>query len=252
MTENKEPELQRPTDDEIREKQKWGYDLYPERKGGFKASLSQMMFGEGRLAQEKTHCEINVYNCFLRSKLVKLMVGALKSSGCDVDLRRHFACEWCGPEVNGGYDPLTNQVVICQNRTRSEKMVQGVLTHEMIHMFDYCRHKLDFRNLEHLACTEIRAANLTHCGFISAMIQGDASPFNIRAQHQECVKSKAMWSVMVARNVGMDEAKKVVDKVFPHCYNDLEPIGRRCKTRSADMSYAYSDGYFYGYVDIDS
>lgn len=63
-------------------------------------------------------------------------------------------------------------------------MVQGVLAHEMIHMFDYCRHKMDFKNKEHLACTEIRAANLTHCGFISAMVQGDAHPFKIKAQHQ--------------------------------------------------------------------
>lgn len=63
-------------------------------------------------------------------------------------------------------------------------MIQGVLIHEMIHMFDYCRHKLDFTNLEHVACTEIRAANLTHCSFASAWIQGDASPFNFKKRHE--------------------------------------------------------------------
>jgi len=50
-------------------------------------------------------------------------------------------------------------------------MVQGVLTHEMIHMFDACRHEMDFKDMHHLACTEIRAANLTHCSFMSAMAQ---------------------------------------------------------------------------------
>jgi hypothetical protein len=63
-------------------------------------------------------------------------------------------------------------------------MVQGVLTHEMIHMFDYCRNDLDFKNIDHLACTEIRAANLTHCSFMSAWVQGDASPFKIKEAHQ--------------------------------------------------------------------
>lgn len=76
------------------------------------------------------------------------------------------------------------QIVVCHNQTKNQKMVQGVLAHEMIHMFDFCRKKLDFKNLDHLACTEIRAANLTHCGFISAIVQGDASPFNIKGRHQ--------------------------------------------------------------------
>lgn len=63
-------------------------------------------------------------------------------------------------------------------------MVQGVLVHEMIHMFDYCRNELDFKNMEHLACSEIRAANLTHCSFTSAWSQGDASWTKIKKAHQ--------------------------------------------------------------------
>lgn len=50
-------------------------------------------------------------------------------------------------------------------------MVQGILVHEMIHMFDACKHQLDLKNIHHLACTEIRAANLTHCSFVSAWAQ---------------------------------------------------------------------------------
>lgn len=76
------------------------------------------------------------------------------------------------------------QIVVCQNVSTRKGMVQGVLTHEMIHMFDYCRNELDFRNMEHLACTEIRAANLTHCSFTSAWSQGDASLSKIKEAHQ--------------------------------------------------------------------
>lgn len=101
-----------------------------------------------------------------------------------VDIRRHISCEVCDVSVSGGYDPEMNQVIVCQNIARSKGMVQGVLTHEMIHMFDYCNNDLDFKNVEHLACTEIRAANLTHCSFLSAWAQGDASPFKIRKAHE--------------------------------------------------------------------
>lgn len=101
-----------------------------------------------------------------------------------IDIRRHISCEICHESVTGGYDPETNQVVVCQNTSRSKKMVQGVLAHEFIHMFDYCNNNLDFKNVEHLACTEIRAANLAHCSFVSAWTQGDASPFDIKKKHQ--------------------------------------------------------------------
>nr|CAG4642008.1 EOG090X0CKN [Eurycercus lamellatus] len=228
----------------------WGYDLYPERKGQTpKPSWWQMaFFGNGRIAMDRTHCERNVYNCFQNSPLVRLMYQALKGSGCEIDLRRHIACEVCDVKVSGGYDPVLNQIVVCQNVARSQGMVQGVLTHEMIHMFDACRHKLDFKNIDHVACTEVRAANLTHCSFLSAMGQGDASFFRIKQQHAECVKNKAKWSVMAVRaNMTEAEAKAAVDRVFDKCYNDLEPIGRRVRRNSTDMFRAYSERTNYGY-----
>ncbi|KAI8420676.1 hypothetical protein MSG28_007909 [Choristoneura fumiferana] len=114
------------------------------------------------------------------------MMKALKSSGCTIDIRRHFSCEVCDYSVSGGYDPELNQIVVCQNVSTRKGMVQGVLVHEMIHMFDYCRNELDFKNMEHLACSEIRAANLTHCSFTSAcrnttMLAGETPEHSSRA-----------------------------------------------------------------------
>ncbi|XP_065160443.1 mitochondrial inner membrane protease ATP23 homolog [Atheta coriaria] len=226
----------------------WGYDLYPERRQQKDPSLmSNLMKGKGRENIDKIRCERTVYKCIKTSPLVKLMMGALKSSGCAVDIRRHIACEECSALVSGGYDPVLNQVVVCQNIATNEGMVQGVLTHEMIHMFDYCRNKLDFKNIDHLACTEIRAANLTHCSFMSAWFQGDVSLFNIRQAHQVCVKNKALQSVLAVRNCSKLEAIDAVERVFPKCYNDMEPIGRRLKRNSDDMYRAYAEGYLYGY-----
>lgn len=114
-------------------------------------------------------------------------------------------------------------------------------------MFDYCRNNLDFKNIDHLACTEIRAANLAHCSFLSAVSSGDASFFNIKEAHQNCVKNKALSSVLAVRNVSQIEAMRAIERVFPKCYPDLEPIGRRLRRNSADIERAYAEGYYYGF-----
>ncbi|XP_045445422.1 mitochondrial inner membrane protease ATP23 homolog [Melitaea cinxia] len=229
-------------------KEAWGYDLYPERRGTFKPKITNVLIGkEGKEGIEKIKCEKNVYKCIKESPIVKVMLAALRSSGCPVDIRRHISCEVCDYSVSGGYDPQLNQIVVCQNVSTRKGMVQGVLTHEMIHMFDYCRNELDFRNMEHLACTEIRAANLTHCSFTSAWSQGDASFLKIKEAHQDCVKTKALYSVLAVRQIGKAEAVDIIEKVFPKCYNDLEPIGRRIRRNSEDMTRAYREASYYGY-----
>lgn len=159
---------------------------YPERRGGtYQPHWFSSIWGfSGREYEQKLKCERNVMDCVRNSPMVKLMMGALKSSGCPIDLRRHITCEVCDVSVSGGYDPEFNQIVVCQNMATNKGMIQGILTHEMIHMFDYCNNDLDFKNIDHLACTEIRAANLTHCSFLSAFFQGDASIIKIQKAHQ--------------------------------------------------------------------
>ncbi|GLH14199.1 Mitochondrial inner membrane protease ATP23 [Gryllus bimaculatus] len=187
----------------------YGYDLYPERKGEqYKPGWKKVLLGQ---------------------------------AGYHIDKVKP-SCE-----VNDGSTKKLWMVVICQNMVHSEGTVQGILTHEMIHMFDYCNNKLDFKNVDHLACTEIRAANLTHCSFLSAWAQGDASPFDVKKRHQECVKTKAVASVMAVRNISAKEACNAVERVFNRCYNDLEPIGRRIRRNSYDMQKAYMEAPLYGY-----
>lgn len=65
------------------EKKKWGYDLYPERKGApYKPKWTNILLGyEGTENIDKIKCERNVVACIKDSPMVKLMMGALKSSG---------------------------------------------------------------------------------------------------------------------------------------------------------------------------
>ena len=81
-----------------------GYDLYPERRGEKKKlSWGKVMLGmEGTESIDKFKCENNVVKCVMNSPLIKLMMGALKSSGCEIDIRRHISCEICDHSVSGG------------------------------------------------------------------------------------------------------------------------------------------------------
>ena len=78
---------------------------------------------------------------------------------------RHIVSEDCAEAVTGGYDTVNNQIIVCQNRVYTQEMTQGVIAHELIHMFDYCRAKLDFNNLEHIACSEV-----CFCQFYSLLV----------------------------------------------------------------------------------
>lgn len=54
---------------------------------------------------------------------------------------------------------------------------------------------------------------------------------------------------MAVQPMTEEEARAVVDSVFPQCYADLEPIGRRIKAgKLSDVDRAYSEGFLYGYV----
>lgn len=65
-----------------KKEEKWGYDLYPERKQLFKPSLLKIFkMEEGREVYDKRRCEDNVYECVKKSPLVKTMMSALKSAG---------------------------------------------------------------------------------------------------------------------------------------------------------------------------
>lgn len=59
----------------------WGYDMYPERSEKFKPGIGKILTGYGRENLDKIDCEENVYKCFKKSPIVKLLMGAMKSAG---------------------------------------------------------------------------------------------------------------------------------------------------------------------------
>ncbi|XP_075065194.1 mitochondrial inner membrane protease ATP23 homolog [Mixophyes fleayi] len=173
------------------------------------------------------------------SPYAKLLLDAMKQTGCTVSKDRHFSCEDCHGSVSGGFDADTCEIVLCQNNIHSQSHMNRVVTHELIHAFDHCRAHVDwFNNVQHLACSEIRAANLSG----DCSLRNEISRFNFgfKQHHQACVKDRALRSILAVRQISRETAAKAVDEVFDTCFNDQEPFGRipHCKS---DANMAYKD-----------
>lgn len=210
----------------------YGYGSFPER------DLKKKKTVQGAtLFNFHSRCQVMLQFAMETSPYAKLLLSALKNSGCQVLKGRHLSCEECDKKVSGGFDAEASQIVLCQNNIHNQAHMNQVLTHELVHAFDHCRAKVDwFNNYRHLACSEIRAANLSgECAFKNQMFK-----FQVKKHHQECVRAHALQSMLNVRKITRKDAEEIVDEVFDSCFNDHEPFGRIPHGKK-DARFAYRD-----------
>ncbi|XP_032361116.1 mitochondrial inner membrane protease ATP23 homolog [Etheostoma spectabile] len=221
--------------DQSKQEEEYGYNLFPERNRGNnkESSITQSLFTFNH------KCQVMLQFAMETSPYAKLLLSAMQSSGCKVLKERHFSCEDCDGTVSGGFDAESSQIVLCQNNIHQQSHMNRVVTHELIHAFDHCRAHVDwFNNFRHLACSEIRAANLSgDCSFSNEVSRFN---FGLKEHHQECVRGRALRSILAVRKISREEAEKIVDEVFHTCFNDHEPFGRIPHGKK-DAGFAYRD-----------
>ncbi|EST08573.2 Peptidase M76, ATP23 [Kalmanozyma brasiliensis GHG001] len=137
----------------------------------------------------------------------------------------------CPPDTAGGFSPSIpgeptshSSILICSNRIMNKSHLEDTLSHEMVHWYDHCRFLVDWTNLRHLACSEIRANSLSgDCGFGREYTRKN---YAFKLQHQTCVKRRAVMSIMANPDCGgdQDKAERVVDEVFESCFGDTRPF----------------------------
>ena len=137
-----------------------------------------------------------------------------------------------GAPIVGGYDP-ERRVVVMNPAVPSAAMTQSewtrTVTHELIHAFDHCRVAMDPSDCRHLACTEVRAANLSgDCDFSTDLARGGIfagglANAGIRGHQQMCVQRRAVTSVAMHPPCASG-ARDTVNDVFEACYADTAPF----------------------------
>jgi len=144
-----------------------------------------------------------------------------RSMGLKVPLS-FINCKICDENFYGHYFEGEKEVVICANNTPPEQ-ISITLTHELVHVLDDARAELNFKDPEHVACSEIRAINLS-----SECRPGRfAKLWTSGRSYVECVQRKAVLSLTANKRLGEIEEKRATEavlNVWDICYHDYEPF----------------------------
>ncbi|KAF8131409.1 peptidase M76 family-domain-containing protein [Boletus edulis] len=171
--------------------------------------------------QQHVRCEKWKTELMSYSPSVVFMLKHLRLSGCTVP-HGNIICAPCDLTRSGGFHPAGG-IVLCQNHLSSKRQMEDTLTHELVHMHDHCKFNVDWHNLRHHACSEIRANSLSgDCRYMRELGRGHVS---FTKQHQTCVRRRAILSVR-ANPSCPDEATaaRAVNEVWESCFNDTRPF----------------------------
>lgn len=158
------------------------------------------------------------------SPSVTFMLGHIKKLGGNLSTR-NITCETCDDLKGGGFHPELG-VILCSNWLQSKWQLEDVLTHELIHAYDYLKFNVNPTNLRHHACTEIRASMLSgECRIMNEIRKTGLADFG--GKFQSCIKRRAVLSVSANPQCkSKEEAEEVVNKVWGSCFNDTRPFQR--------------------------
>mmetsp|Transcript_6851 Transcript_6851/g.12223 ORF Transcript_6851/g.12223 Transcript_6851/m.12223 type:complete len:356 (+) Transcript_6851:64-1131(+) len=133
------------------------------------------------------------------------------------DVTIEISCQTCGSDTRAEAGarafvrgPVPLSIVLCSNRLSSQREIDEVLVHELIHIYDVHSRKMDLRDCRQLAHSEVRAAREAECSNSFAQFTANI-----------CVKDKA---TVATRNMFPEEGKKCVCDVFNEAMNDLAPF----------------------------
>lgn len=159
-------------------------------------------------------CEKRKRELWHNSPAVVFMVQQMRLINCNVTLD-HFVCHPCEKKSSGGFSPEYG-ILLCQDGFFNKKHMEDTMVHELVHMYDHAKFNVDWNNLRHQACSEIRAANLSgDCSFRRNFTRGW---FKITAQHKECVRMRAVSSVaMNPKCPNQEAAEQAVNEVWDSC-----------------------------------
>jgi hypothetical protein len=105
-----------------------------------------------KIEAQTTDCIRVVNKLYRASPIIIFLNSELQKLGCNPPVY----CQHCDLRWRGGFSS-TAGIMLCQNQMGDERRVESTLAHEMIHAFDHCRFKFDTKNLQHIACSEVRS-----------------------------------------------------------------------------------------------
>jgi len=171
---------------------------------------------------ECRRCEKHLNYLLKYSPIVRFLVDNVQLANGQLD-ERNIRCLPCNAMQGGGFSAKYG-ILLCQNHLRDRGHTEDTLAHELVHAYDHLRFNVDWQDLKHHACSEIRASSLSgECRWTrEAFTRGI---WDFTQQHQACVRRRATLSVRNHPKCRDDaEAARVVNQVFDSCFADTRPF----------------------------
>uniref|UniRef100_A0A7S2LU17 Mitochondrial inner membrane protease ATP23 n=1 Tax=Zooxanthella nutricula TaxID=1333877 RepID=A0A7S2LU17_9DINO len=166
-------------------------------------------------------CKFLSHQAFSHWK-VSALVNALSAMNAPVDL----SCVRCPSDVHhrAGYSPRHNRIWMCGNRLWNPFEFRRVLIHELTHAFDFARARIDTGSCVHMACTEIRAWNLSgECDLWTKWFTFLGEDMVNRKQR--CVREGALASLLENdRCQDVYVARAALEEAWAPCWKDHWPF----------------------------
>ncbi|KJP87722.1 hypothetical protein AK88_02617 [Plasmodium fragile] len=132
----------------------------------------------------------------------------------------------------GGYNPINNTIWLCSNNINNYYKLKYILTHELIHAFDFARANIDMYNCHHIACSEIRAYNMSNqCSYFnSKYFSPDYDVFtnfkspSIRATPKNKCIYNNVYSSLNQYKPCTNNTHQFINDVFEKCMHDYWPF----------------------------
>ncbi|KAJ3254440.1 Mitochondrial inner membrane protease atp23 [Boothiomyces macroporosus] len=154
------------------------------------------------------------------SPIVKFLLSEIALLGTTFNVD-NIKCLPCDETRSGGFAPKYG-IVLCQNQILEKSQLEDTLSHELVHLYDHATADVNWNNIRHLACSEIRAVALSgECKFNRELKRGY---FGIAKHFQECVRRRAIMGVMQGSGKTQKEAEVAVRSVWQDCFNDTSPF----------------------------
>lgn len=156
------------------------------------------------------------------SPTVRFMIEQIEKVGGNMSAK-NIICAECDEMKSGGFHPQLG-ILLCQNKLQGQYHTEDTLAHELVHAYDHCKFDVDWMDLRHHACSEIRASSLSgECRMMNQMWKYGFWTFG--KGHQACVKRRATLSVRAHPKCKSDlEAATIVNQVFDSCFSDTRPF----------------------------
>ena len=185
-------------------------------------------------SEDHNRCVKKLEGALSRNDKARRLLDSIEALGCSLP-KEFFVCRPCeGATISGGFTVPNSenhgvtyqpQIIMCEdNKVAMEtETFEHTLVHELVHAYDQCRAKIEWKDCIQHACTEIRASTLSgECNFLHELYRGHTT---IRGGQAQCVARRAEKSVAMNPNC-KGVAADAVKAAFDECRGDKAPFTR--------------------------